>query len=131
MPRLDGVLETALYVNDLELSTRFYHTLFGFDLIASSERLNALAVAGQQVLLLCKKRASANLPLGSHDGNGQLHLAFAIPAAELDAWEAWLRQQGVAIEERRAWGRGGHSLYVRDPDGHLLELATPGVWSVY
>ncbi|MGB8822056.1 MAG: glyoxalase, partial [Pseudolabrys sp.] len=23
------------------------------------------------------------------------------------------------------------SLYFRDPDGHLLELATPGLWSIY
>lgn len=28
-------------------------------------------------------------------------------------------------------GRGGCSVYFRDPDGHLLELATPGVWINY
>jgi len=27
--------------------------------------------------------------------------------------------------------RGGHSIYFRDPDGHLLELATPGLWAIY
>ena len=25
----------------------------------------------------------------------------------------------------------GNSVYFRDPDGHLLELATPGLWWVY
>jgi catechol 2,3-dioxygenase-like lactoylglutathione lyase family enzyme len=60
-----------------------------------------------------------------------LHLAFAVPVAELDAWEAWLEQNGVAIEERRTWERGGRSLYFRDPDQHLIELATPGTWSIY
>jgi hypothetical protein len=26
---------------------------------------------------------------------------------------------------------GGASLYSRDPDGHLLELITPGCWAIY
>ena len=131
MPRMDGVLETSLYVNDPELSVRFYTTIFGFEVIDSGERLYALGILGRQVLLLFKKGASANLALGGHDGEGQLHLAFAVPALELDVWEAWLQRHGVAIEQRRAWERGGHSLYFRDPDQHLIELATPGVWSVY
>ena len=38
---------------------------------------------------------------------------------------------GVAIEGRNDWSRGGRSIYFRDPDRHLLELATPGLWSVY
>ena len=131
MPRLDGVLETALYVDDLERSARFYQTIFGFEVIDSSERGYALGVAGCHVLLLFKKRASANLPVGAHDGEGRLHLAFAIPADELEVWEAWLKQHGTAIEEKRTWERGGRSLYFRDPDQHIIELATPGVWSVY
>ena len=66
-----------------------------------------------------------------HDGHGPLHIAFAIEAGELPAWEARLDERGVAIEGRTDWSRGGHSIYFRDPDGHLLELATPGLWAVY
>jgi catechol 2,3-dioxygenase-like lactoylglutathione lyase family enzyme len=131
MPRVDGVLETALYVDDLERSLKFYQAVLGFETIDSDERLCAMKIARQQVLLLCKKKASANLALGAHDGDGRVHLAFAIPAAELGAWEAWLRQHSVPIEERQTWKRGGCSLYFRDPDQHLIELATPGVWSDY
>ena len=29
------------------------------------------------------------------------------------------------------WERGGQSIYFRDPDGHLVELATPGIWAIY
>ena len=47
------------------------------------------------------------------------------------AWEDRLGRHGVAIEGRTAWPRGGQSLYVRDPDGHLLEFATPGLWATY
>lgn len=130
-PRLDGVLETALYVDDLERSARFYQSLFGFPIIASGERLIALSVEGRQVLLLFKKGGSANLPVTPHDGDGHLHLAFAIAASELGAWEMWLRERNIPIEEDRTWDRGGRSLYFRDPDGHLLEVATPGVWTIY
>lgn len=66
-----------------------------------------------------------------HDGEGELHLAFAIHAETLADWEAWLEENQIEIEEKRAWERGGHSLYFRDPDRHLIEIATPGVWPTY
>ena len=46
-------------------------------------------------------------------------------------WESWLQTRGIAVEEKRQWELGGWSVYFRDPDRHLIELATPGVWSVY
>ena len=49
----------------------------------------------------------------------------------LGEWEAWLAENGIAVEKREKWERGGDSLYFRDPDGHLLEVATPGVWLTY
>ena len=45
--------------------------------------------------------------------------------------EAWLSQQGITIELRKIWKYGGEGLYFRDPDGHLLEVVTPGVWSIF
>jgi len=127
MPKLDGLLESSLYVDDLARSARFYETVLGLELIASdAERLRAMGVAGRQVLLLFKKGASPD-----HDGDGRLHVAFAVSAASLAEWERWLAEYGVAIESRTTWPRGGQSLYFRDPDGHLLELATPGVWPIY
>jgi catechol 2,3-dioxygenase-like lactoylglutathione lyase family enzyme len=131
MPPITGILETSLYVDDPARSAKFYHDIFGFDVFASGERLMAMQIVGRQILLLFKKGLSAQLPTVPHDGSGQLHLAFAIDRSELSAWEQWLADRGVPIEERRTWELGGVSLYFRDPDGHLLELATPGVWSVY
>ena len=46
-------------------------------------------------------------------------------------WRHCLAQNDVAIESRVDWPRGGASLYFRDPDGHLLELITPGCWAIY
>jgi catechol 2,3-dioxygenase-like lactoylglutathione lyase family enzyme len=84
----------------------------------------------RQVLLLFRKGASRTIQ-SPHDGEGELHVAFAIPSAELADWQSWLQARGIAIEEKRNWELGGWSLYFRDPDRHLIELATPGTWSVY
>lgn len=83
-----------------------------------------------QVLLLFRKGGSRDI-VSPHDGDGELHVAFAIAASELPSWKAWLAENGIAVEESRGWELGGHSLYFRDPDGHLVEVATPGVWSNY
>ncbi|HKB05700.1 MAG TPA: VOC family protein [Gemmataceae bacterium] len=131
VPALNGLFETSLYVADPDRSARFYESLCGFSEVDRSDRLIALAVADRQLLLLFKKGASIKSPYPAHDGQGELHLAFAIPATDLAAWETRLREHGVAVVERRQWPRGGISLYFRDPDGHLIELATPGVWTVY
>jgi catechol 2,3-dioxygenase-like lactoylglutathione lyase family enzyme len=137
MPQLDRLLETSLYVADLQRSVRFYQALFGLEVLTADERLCALNVAGRQVLLLFQKGLSANPSVLSggvipgHDGDGRLHLAFAIAASDLQAWRDRLAARGVDIESTVTWSRGGQSLYFRDPDGHLVELATPGLWSIY
>ena len=137
-PPVTGVLETALYVADLDRAAAFYAGLFGWRVLLDEPgRLRALDVAGRQVLLLFRAGASDRpnpVPGGvvpPHDARGRLHVAFAIPADALDAWEARLAERGVAVEARVAAERGGTSLYFRDPDGHLVELATPGLWETY
>jgi len=137
MPTITGILESALYVADLDRSRRFYGQLFGFQPMIDHDRLCAMNVAGKQVLLLFLRGASnqANpVPGGiapAHDGAGQLHLAFSIAADELEEWRQRLERSGVEIESTVKSPRGGTSLYFRDPDGHLLELATPGLWPMY
>lgn len=131
MPVLNGILEIALYVADVRRSREFYESVFGFVTVAEGERLTALAVRPGQVLLLCLRGASTRLGATSHDGGGRVHLAFAVSRTEVPAWEGQLAERNIEIVERRQWPRGGESLYFRDPDGHLLELATPGVWSNY
>jgi catechol 2,3-dioxygenase-like lactoylglutathione lyase family enzyme len=137
MPSVSGVLETALYVDDVQRAAEFYQRIFGFEVLGSDERLAALGVAGRQVLLLFKKGASLKpIPttggvLPPHDGAGTDHLAFSISREEFAAWQKFLAERGIAIESVVNWERGGRSLYFRDPDGHVVELATPGTWAIY
>jgi catechol-2,3-dioxygenase len=137
VPGLDGVLETALYVDDLGRAEKFYESVLGLKRLVSDSRFRAYAVGGKSVLLIFQRGATletVTLPGGTippHDGHGPLHMAFAIPADELSAWEKQLASHNIAIEGRTDWPKGGKSIYFRDPDGHLLELATPGLWAVY
>lgn len=137
MPSLTSVLETSLYVDDLDRASRFYEEIFGLTRIQGDDRLRAYSVGDRSVLLLFKRGASnrvTELPegkLGAHDGSGPLHVAFSISAEDLPAWEKLLVARGIAIETRVRWPRGGTSIYFRDPDNHSVELATPGVWSIY
>lgn len=137
MPKLSGVIETALYVDDLDRARAFYEEVLGLEALTADPRFVAFDVGGQSVLLLFRRGSTPEtiqLPGGTippHDGSGPIHMAFAIPAAELPVWEKTLGEHEVAIEGRTDWPRGGKSIYFRDPDNHLLELATPGIWKIY
>jgi catechol 2,3-dioxygenase-like lactoylglutathione lyase family enzyme len=138
MPTQPRIKEACLYVADLARAVRFYTDLFGYTVMVSDDRFAALSVAGQDVLLLFLQGGTvepAVLPNGGvippHDGSGQNHLGLAISMGEIAEWESRLVERGIAIESRVTWERGGVSLYFRDPDGHLLELLTPGIWPIY
>jgi catechol 2,3-dioxygenase-like lactoylglutathione lyase family enzyme len=130
-PTITGIVEVALYVEDVPRAVRFYETVLGFETIEFDERLTAMSVGGGQVLLVCKRGASANIADVPHDATGQQHVAFSAAESDMDAWVVRLREHSVAIDRDRRWERGGRSLYFRDPEGHTLELASPGVWTVY
>jgi catechol 2,3-dioxygenase-like lactoylglutathione lyase family enzyme len=134
MPALDGVLETVLYVDDFERARAFYERPLGLTAVYADQRMCAYDVGGRSMLLLFRRVESlqtirlAGGVIPPHDGQGPHHIAFSIAANELPQWEARLKESGIEIEGRTNWPRGGISVYFRDPDGHLLELATPGLW---
>jgi catechol 2,3-dioxygenase-like lactoylglutathione lyase family enzyme len=130
-PKTEGILESSLYVTDLARSIQFYEKVFGLRIISDfGERGCAMEAGSHQVLLLFRKGGSTTIE-SPHDGDGKLHIAFAIRAEELAPWEEWLAENDIPVEEKRTWELGGQSIYFRDPDRHLVEIATPGVWSIY
>ncbi|WP_114943096.1 VOC family protein [Microvirga calopogonii] len=137
MPKLNAVLETALYVDDLSRARAFYEESLDLRVLFGNQRMCAFDVGGKSVLLLFLRGASReDMPtpggtIPGHDGQGPLHIGFAVSADDLAAWESRLQERGIPIESRTTWSRGGTSVYFRDPDGHLLELATPGLWETY
>jgi catechol 2,3-dioxygenase-like lactoylglutathione lyase family enzyme len=139
VPAIHGVVETILYADDLNRAIAFYRDVLGLALMTGDgERFQSFDSGAGRVLLLFKRGGTLTpQPVATggfippHDGHGPLHIAFAIATADYDAWCAWLRDRFVAIESETRWPRGGRSIYFRDPEQHLVELVTPGIWPNY
>lgn len=137
MPRISHLLETALYVADLDRSRDFYARVLGLECLLQDERMAGMAIPGGGILLLFTRGGSiqpSKTPGGTippHDGRGTQHLAFAVPLAEIEAWATHLPAMGVPLESRVTQSFGGTSLYFRDPDDHSVEVAAPGLWATY
>ncbi|SDR62112.1 Glyoxalase/Bleomycin resistance protein/Dioxygenase superfamily protein [Rhizobiales bacterium GAS191] len=137
MPEITHILETSLYAKDLAVTAGFYRSVFGLSPLLETPRLVAFDTGNRSVLLVFQEGATLEdvatdegvIP--GHDGTGRLHFALGIPADSLSDWRRRLAQHGVAIISETRWKRGGTSLYVHDPDGHVVELATPGLWANY
>jgi catechol 2,3-dioxygenase-like lactoylglutathione lyase family enzyme len=127
-----AVVETAVYVDDLQAAESFYGTVLGLRVIGKEPGRHTFFQVGEAGVLLAFKpdatRKGDVLP--PHGATGPGHFALGIDAEALGAWRARLQDHGVRIEQEVAWPRGGKSLYFRDPDGNSVELVTPGVWGL-
>src|SRR5581483_12518239 len=98
---LDGVLETALYADDLERAQRFYADILGLHPLFRDSRMCAFSVGGRNVLLVFQRGASLQTvrlkggTIPPHDGSGPVHVAFAVGKDELPDWEERLRSRGI------------------------------------
>lgn len=136
---MNGVVESILYTDDLSRATAFYRDVLGLAVMkGDSDRFQALDSGAGRVLLLFKRGAtltpqpvSTGGVIPTHDGSGPQHIAFAIGEADYATWCRHLIDLDVAIESETKWERGGRSIYFRDPDEHLVELVTPGIWPNY
>lgn len=132
---LQGILETVLYVDDLETAEDFYCCVLGLKKIFSVPKRQLVFKCGNGFLLLfnpgntIRNRIHINgsaIPL--HGARGAGHMAFRVPKQALKTWRQKLTEAGVGIESEVAWPSGATSVYFRDPSGNSLELATPDMW---
>lgn len=137
-PALEGIVETILYTTDLPRAIAFYRDALGLEpMTGDTTRFQSFRAGPNQVLLLFKQGATLEptpVPGGiipPHDGSGPHHIGFAVSAGNFERWREHLAARDIPIESETHWPRGGRSLYLRDPDGHLLELITPGIWPNY
>ncbi len=130
--RTQAILETAIYVDDLQAAETFYGTVLGLRVMGKGPGRHAFFQVGESSVLLAF-RAVATLkgdPLPALGATGPGHFALGIEAEAFDAWRKLLQGHGVSIEKEVEWPRGGKFLYFRDPAGNSVELVTPGVWGL-
>jgi len=134
-PVLEGILETVLYAQNLEVAEDFYCRVLGLERIFSVPSRQLVFRCENGFLLVFnpdhteRNRIHINgsaIPL--HGARGAGHIAFRVSKRALAAWRRSLRDAGVPIESEVAWPNGATSIYFRDPAGNSLELATPGMW---
>ena len=132
--RVQGVLETSLYVDDLEAAEEFYGRVLMLELHSVQEQRHAFFRCGTGMLLLFNPLASAvsgsdEPQAPTHGAEGPGHVAFAVEASSLDEWRQHLAACGVPIEQELTWPGGQVSIYFRDPAGNSLELASASLWT--
>ena len=133
--RPTAVLESGLYVTDLQAAEHFYGVILGLEPAGKVEGRHAFFKCGSGIVLLFNAEATrhapkpgARLPVPPHGAVGEGHLCFAATEDEIDRWKARLTEAGVVIETEFEWPGGGRSIYFRDPSGNSLEFANPSIW---
>lgn len=123
-PSLGWVL---LYVDDVAISTRFYTEALGLRVRFADDSGSYTELdTGPTALALCARSlasASAGLDL-DHSGGPTGNVTLVVD----DVPGAWQRAlaggaEAVLAPTRKPWGQT--SSYVRDADGHLIEIASP------
>jgi catechol 2,3-dioxygenase-like lactoylglutathione lyase family enzyme len=130
-----AILESALYVDDLDKAEAFYGNTLGLARIAKVDGRHVFFRCGDGVLLLFNAEATeipppadARLPVPPHGARGPGHLCFRASGEEIEARRRDLEKKGIAIEADFEWPNGGRSIYFRDPAGNSLEFAEPKIW---
>jgi glyoxylase I family protein len=130
-PRLSGLHHVTLICRDADRAAEFYRDLLGLRLVESTvnedDRGARHLLFGDDdgragTLVTCLEYP--DLDEGTVGRGSTHHFALGVESEEeLAAWRDYLRGRGIPCTDvmQRAHTK---SIYLRDPDGHILELAT-------
>lgn len=123
-PRVTGLDHVVLVVRDVEASLRWYAEELGL----APERVDEWR-RGDVLFpsVRVDERTVIDLLVGEPDGRNVDHIALVVGEVDLDELAASGRFD-VVSGPADLWGAQGvgRGLYVRDPDGHVIELRSYG-----
>lgn len=131
-----GLLEAAIYVDDLDDAEAFYVGVVGLRTVTRQNPRHIFFACGETVVLAFNAEqtripaAEGKLPVPTHGAVGPGHICFSVPGEDLDGWVEHLSTKGIGIEEDFHWPNGARSVYVRDPAGNSVEFAEPKLWGL-
>jgi catechol 2,3-dioxygenase-like lactoylglutathione lyase family enzyme len=130
MALIKHILETSLYVRDIDEAERFYKMVFDLTTYGRGGNRHLFFRIGESMLLLfnSEETSQSGSTLPTHGAVGAGHAAFAVSHADLEFWRKRLSGLQIPIELEYEWPSGGKSIYFRDPSGNSLEFATPDTW---
>ena len=133
-PRVSAMLETSLYVADLDRACAFYQRVFGFELFVHDGRMCALGVPGGQVLLLFHHGSTNSRPPFPAASSRRIMAAancISVSPFRLASWPPGRSTCASTISRWRAGSNGraaAPACISATPTGNSLEVATPGLW---
>jgi len=133
---IDGILETALYVDDLDAAEAFYGELLGLERVLRAGDRHVFYRCGPGILLIFNRAETLKpppddaLPVPPHGTAGAGHVCFRMDGPAIDRMVEKLNKAGIVIESDFRWPTGARSLYFRDPAGNSLECAEPRLWNL-
>ncbi len=130
--KANEILESCLYVDNLDVAKQFYGDVLGLELYEYHETRHLFWKCGHRMLLLflADESDAADSSLPRHGARGAGHVAFAVPDQDIPLWNSHLERCGVVVEQAVDWPQGGRSLYFRDPAGNSLEVVSPVIWGI-
>src|SRR4051794_41033422 len=96
MSEIQAIVETAIYVDDLDRAEAFYRDVLGLEVIGKEAGRHVFFRVGDGVLLAFDPDATLRGEvLPSHGTRGPGHFALGLRAETLDAWRDRLGGHGV------------------------------------